>query len=332
MYATDDPARCIWPAGAIDSLPKMAVPPPKHEIPINGNTFPESPVWTLVKDEQYTSGWVYEAPYTISTQKPQEKAMMLTVTSPQSVAATYDPSTGVFSPHPIEGMVQMVPGIPYVYRVKRTENDSDPPRSYTVSCTQTLDSLQHYDDFSIIKTASNVVIRLLAGSPSENIPPLSSYNLKPNDRSAAQPVNSPNSDGSSSLATTLMEGASVGTIVPASQICSIQGKRTIAKVLEQANILGHHILPKCLSKFEYEIIRWKIQFNNVVQFGPYPIGPTSVQYNVSSLGQALARSLGYQGAWHPDPKDCWTMYTLLIMCINCGPSERFEFLFQMQHC
>ena len=90
----------------------------------------------------------------------------------------------------------------------------------------------------------------------------------------------------------------------------------IATILTVLHTLFRLIMPKCLSKFEQEIMDFHSEFNNVFSFGGLEPGGVSAQMNVSALGQLLSFFIGrVQGGWHTDVSDSicrWTLFALLL--------------------
>ncbi|KAF6743976.1 hypothetical protein DFP72DRAFT_826788, partial [Ephemerocybe angulata] len=216
---------------------------------------------------------------------------------------------------PILGMVKMVPGIPMVYHVRQSGEPSETPKTYTNCCVQTLASLQHYSDYDKIEASAMAILKLTYRSPKEGIPRISSFDFKHNDRTQAAGQTT-SKDGSFSIATTVMKGEGQGFGLPAQQVNSTEAKQHLPTLLWELNTLASLVMPKCMSKFEWEMIKWHIQFNNVVQTGSHPAGPTSVQLNISSFRVALEEALAKQGKWHSDPQDAITCPTFLALVIN----------------
>ncbi|KAJ3531529.1 hypothetical protein NMY22_g8116 [Coprinellus aureogranulatus] len=313
MYSEDD--FCPWPAEFLAGLPTLLEPPPA-EIPDKGTALPQSPVWKLVRDGQFTSGWVYEAHYCIRTQWNVDRDLQARVTSPASVKPVYDAATDKYELLPIAGMTHAKPGIPMVYRVTINEaDDVQGAHTFTVACSQTLDSLKHYPDFPTILKLCNILAKHIWGT--EDVTSISDLDMKLNDRTVTTRIINIK-DGSFSLSMTVMKGEGQGTVLPASQTDTKSAREKITAVLRLLNELVALVLPKCISRFEWEMIRWHTRFNNVVQFGDHVIGPTSVQLNCSSIGKELAVILGKQGFWHPDPKDDFSRYTVFILFLNVG--------------
>lgn len=296
-----------------------AVTPPR------GCYYPLAPVggYKLVSDLRYRRGKVYIAPYDVSKESVMSHAALLATTcTPPNV----DPQlvgNQVFVSSPIPGMIQMVPGVPFAVAFNDDQN-----RLHTVACAQTLESLQGYPDFKEILEMSGKLAKLTWGCKSHgNTPEIQPIyelpGLKENDRSTKRSdFNTHLHDGSYNLANTVMKGEGQGTFLPAVQANTPTALAQISTVLQILHGLYWHIMPKCISKFEFEIINFHAEFNNVLTFGGLGSNGTSVQMNSSSLGETLSFYIGnIQGGWHQDNSDdlCeWTLFTLLL---RVGPGK-----------
>jgi hypothetical protein len=128
------------------------------------------------------------------------------------------------------------------------------------------------------------------------------------------------SDGSYSLANTVLEGEGQGTVLPAIQADTQEARAQIASVLKCLHHLYCLIMPLCVSKFEFEISDFHSQINNVMSFGRLMPNGTSCQLNSSSLGRNLSEMIGAQGSWHTDSKDDLTRLTMFVLLLLVGPS------------
>lgn len=299
------------PAETHLSAPYPASPP-------EGDYYPLAPQtgYELVADARYIRGYVYIANYDISEEsvKAHGKSLECIATPPN-----VEPKLvrGSFIAHPIPGMVQMTPGIPFAFTYNEDRN-----RLHTVGCAQTLLSLSHYPDYPVILQESVKLAKLTWGCPahgktSKIIPIYELPGMKENDRSAKRTdFHEHIYDGSFNLANTVMKGEGLGTFLPAVQANTPAALSQITTVLTVLHKLFRLIVPKCLSKFEQEITDFHSQFNNVFTFGGLEPGGTSAQMNVSALGQLLSFFIGrVQGGWHSDVSDSicrWTLFTLLL--------------------
>ncbi|KAH6899586.1 hypothetical protein BKA70DRAFT_1230863 [Coprinopsis sp. MPI-PUGE-AT-0042] len=68
-------------------LPPTLVPPPPA-CPPPGSSYPQSPVWTLVKDNRYQSGWIYKAEYYPEERKDIDGPRMYTMDTPPGIVPT----------------------------------------------------------------------------------------------------------------------------------------------------------------------------------------------------------------------------------------------------
>lgn len=302
-------------------IPDVVVAPPSVEPP-QGRYYPLAPKdgFKLTSDNHYQSGRVYVAAYDVSGDAINAHINNLKcIETPPNV----DPEfvNGAFIAELIPGMIQMIPGIPYVFAF----ND-DPSRQHTVACAHTLDSLKGYDDYADILIAAEKLAKLSWGcKASENsleIQPIYKIpGLKLNDRADARSdFHTQLYDGSFSLANTVMKGEGLGTTLPAVQANTSAAQSQITQILEVLHSLYQHIMPKSLSKFEYEVLDFHHNYNNVIGFGGLASNGTGCQLNVSSLGRTLAEYIGLvQGGWHADTGDDETRYTLFTLLLRIGP-------------
>ncbi|KAF8231277.1 hypothetical protein L208DRAFT_1277750, partial [Tricholoma matsutake] len=140
-----EPNKFFYPKKELSSAPMptnhVQVPPPLAQLP-DGWTYPELPMWTLRKDEQFQSGWIYFSNYIVSQKWLHHERLLAMATPPHTIPSFKD---GQFIAEHIPGMVQMVTGIPYMYFL-----DGNPNCVQTVGCLQMLESLQWYPDFQEI--------------------------------------------------------------------------------------------------------------------------------------------------------------------------------------
>jgi hypothetical protein len=90
-----------------------------------------------------------------------------------------------------------------------------------------------------------------------------------------------------------------GTFLPAVQDNTPTALAQISTVIQILHGLYLHI-----SKFEFEIINFHAEFNNVLSFGWLGSNGTSVQMNSSSLGETFLFYIGnIHGGWYQDNSD-----------------------------
>ncbi|KDR65625.1 hypothetical protein GALMADRAFT_162429 [Galerina marginata CBS 339.88] len=268
---------------------------PTPAAPPDGDYYPLAPDsgYELVADARYKRGYVYVADYNVSKENVEVHGKLLEkVTTPPNV----EPNLigGSFVASPIPGMVQMVPGIPFVFAYH-----GDRDRLHTVGCVQTLESLSHYPDYPDILRESVKLAKLTWGCPTHSETPEISpiYELpgmKENDRSAKRTdFHEHVHDGSYNLANTVMKGEGLGTFLPAVQANTPTAMSQIATVLTVLHSLFRLIMPKCLSKFEQEITDFHSEFNNVITFGG--LEPGGVESR--EVGTATCLTIFVGGPW-----------------------------------
>jgi len=299
-------------------LPPTAVKPAPNEY------YPIAPQdgYRLVEDSRYQRGYVYIADYDVSYEALEaHKEQLSKLATPPNVHP--EVNDGVTTVLPIPGMVRLIPGVPFAFAF-----NGDRRRLHTIACAHTLESLSHYADFPQTKAASVRLAKLtwgcVASRNNPSIPPIFELpGLKENDRSPAREhLHMQSGDGSFNLASTVMKGEGMGTVLPAVQADTEQAKTQRLAILRELHTLYRLVMPKCLSKFEMTMSDFDFDMNNVFGFGGLEPCGTSVQMNVSSLGELLAHYIGKrQGGWHRDKHDHhldWTLFTLLL---RVGPSK-----------
>ncbi|PPR07577.1 hypothetical protein CVT24_007318 [Panaeolus cyanescens] len=273
----------------------------------------------LYQDKRYTSGAVYITPYDLTKHYNEDKSNIPIIqTPPECEPVLVD---GKFVLQPIPHMIKMIPGIPFAIHV-----NGDPTQLQTVGCLHTLDSLQAYPDYDLIHANSVNLAKLTWGCSGLNgereIPAVYTLNLKRNDRNGPRAAThrSPY-DGSFSLGNTILKGDGQGTVVPALQMTANPSiSSQIQSILQTLHTLYIHVLPKSISRFENDMINFHSEFSNIYSLGGLSPCATSVQLNISSLGETLEESIGnVQGLWHTDHNDDPDRFTLFILLLRVGP-------------
>jgi len=301
-----------------DSHLSYSIPPE----PPHGFNYPLAPLsgYDLVEDARYMRGCVYSASYD-PAQREVHRERLISITTPPNFHVGY--ADGCYTAKPIPGMVQMVAGVPFVITIK-----GERARTLTIGCVQTLKSLQYYPDYDEILAACVRLAKLTWGCKATDagpeIQPIYKHEgLKLNARSSARDSMRHDSyDGSFSLANTVLKGDGPGTVLPAVQANLSAASSQIRTVLETLHELRRLVFPKCVSKFEYNITEFHSEYNNIFSFGGLKPNGSSVQMNVSSLGESLENSIGeIQGNWHDDSNDDFSGWTLFTVFLRVGPSE-----------
>ena len=209
----------------------------------------------------------------------------------------------------------MIPGVPFVYHL-----DSDPGHPVTVACLQTTQSLSVYPSITQdIEELTNDLLGLTFGKAEGGmlvqVPIYQLPGMKRNQRSAMVPEGS--FDGSFNLTATVGEGEGQGCYMPAAQSLDPGLRQTIHKVTQIIHQFYRLIVPRCLSKFEWDILEFHSKVNNVFGFGGFEPNNTGLQMNVSSGFSSLTELIGEnQGALHTDQHDYPPKYTLCTICFN----------------
>jgi hypothetical protein len=308
-YLPSDLAPLVAPTHTMLSPPAPAIPP-------EGRTYPTSPIWTLHKDTHFMARYVYTAPYKLSTKPSHCERLLVTNTPLNTVPSIVN---GHYKAFDIPGMVRMVAGVPYVYHL-----DGDPDRVHTVACLHTLESLQHHPSGSEISHLSVRLMKLSFGCSANGnnpeTPRLTSHNLKKNDHSKNS-TSTTSTNGSYSLASTVLKGEGHGTVLPAVQVNMQAAQAQLGAVLTCLHRLRRLLIPLSVSKFEHEIWDFYSEINNVVSFGGLEPNGTGCQLNVSCIGDApLEDMIGLQGSWHMDELDDRAGFTVFVLLLSVGPS------------
>lgn len=282
--------------------------------------------YALQHDQRYMCGYVYAASSSLQKMQLHRTHMLHTLTPPNVNPKLVD---GRYVSEPILGMVELIPGIPFVIQINGMKE-----RTHTVACAQTLDSLKIYPDYTDIETASVRLAKITWGCSANGTQPeikpiYEIIGLKQNDRASARSrYNNDRFDGSFSLGPTVMKGNGPGTFLPAVQASTPEAASQIETLLQILHRLYRMIMPKCLSAFEWDMINFHKIFNNVMGFGGLDPNGTGMQMNSSSLGTTLHEAIGtIQGQWHVDESDDhadWTFFTLLL---RVGPSKQYNTYF-----
>jgi hypothetical protein len=314
-YTTEPPYDLFWPEDQLSRTPVLSPailfpPPPTNPPAGSGFVYPHAPVYTLVQDKRYRRGYTYVANFETAKKTMVMETLLHTITPPDIGPSLVD---GKLVHIPVPGMILMPVGIPFVNHI----NGSD-KHIITVACIQTVSSMQQYACGPDVSRLAHEVLEIAFGKPAVNGQPaiLAIYDLglKHNDRSTKDISDSRN--GSSSLATTKIEGDGRGVIAPAVQVQHPQ----ICHLLCVCYQLFRHIMPTCISKLEWDMFEWIFRDNNVPGFGgPLP-NNTGLQVNVSSDIGDLASMIGqFQGRLHTDRNDFHPGFTLFILAIRLPP-------------
>jgi hypothetical protein len=198
-------------------LPSSAAPPPPIADP-PGGTYPQAATYTLRPTRHYTQGLVYTSPWS-SDRKDALKQRLLVTRIPPNTRPSL--SNGELRVQPIPGMIQLVPGVPFVQSV-------DGENSTTVACLHTMASLCHYGDVAkqvqeLTQTLSDLTFGVVRNGVVLSSPVYTLPGLKRNNRSAKVPDGS--YDGSYNLASTVMKGDGKGRFLPAVQTSTVPAQK-----------------------------------------------------------------------------------------------------------
>lgn len=317
----------LVPAGSM--VLEDSIEPMPHANPPRGYSYPQAQSYGLTRDQGYKLGWAYMASFLLE-QKEFIKRRMITVIDPPGILPAWNASTKRFVHEPIPGMVKMIPGVPYMEAI-----DGDPTNTVTTQCLHTLESLQTYGVLDqVLPLAERLRILTFGSGPGydgQAIQPVYTLaGLKRNDRSS-KAMGPESHVGSYNLSATVGKGEGRGVFMPAVQTSTDVAEKQIGDILQILHKLQAIIMPCCLSKFEWKMVQFLHECNNVFTFGGSTPGTaTAVQMNVSVLteGASLAEMIGKaQGSWHPDVHDYMASWTLFILILRLPPGSAAQFCF-----
>ncbi|KAF9032190.1 hypothetical protein BJ165DRAFT_1535148 [Panaeolus papilionaceus] len=295
-------------------LPKL-VPPPCQPPP--QGYYPVALEYRLQEDCRYASGSIYVADYPLTFCEEHRQSLLAIQTPPECTPVLME---GRYVLKPIPGMINLIPGIPFVVYI-----DGNPDLPQTVACFQNLSSLRWCAEYNNIEELSIRLAQLTWGRPGYDghavIPPVYTLKLKVNDRHQHRKTTHISKyDGSFNLGNTIMKGDGPGTIIPTVQTDLPAASAQIQAILQTLHSLYRLVLPKCISRFEYDITTFHAEYMNAFCSGGLEPAATSIQLNISSLGSSLEDAIGeVQGMWHTDVNDDPDRFTLFILLLRVGP-------------
>lgn len=257
-------------------------------------------------DYRFRRGYAYSTPWSLTPESKAEEADKLyrIATPPGAKPLRYDAESHSWIMAPLQGMIEMVPGVPYTVEI-----DGNKDRTITVACLQTLDSLSVYPEFPDIQKYANELWDITWGTATE----LPIYHLdgtKLNARSAKAKEGC--ADGSVLHGITV-EDVGSGYVQPAVQANSDHAADVQEKLLTRLAALYRLIVPLCVSKQEMDVITFRNADFNALCCGCPLSRFSGVQKNISSStegGHNIVALSSSTGAWHPDAKDCPRRWSL----------------------
>lgn len=310
-------------------LSREGPPPPHLERPDpvpdpEGGTYPQAPEFILSeRTRSHTRGYIYTSNWR-TADKPANLQRLLKTRMPPKVVPSRD-DKGNLIVEAIPGMIKLIPGVPFVYHL-----DGDPGHPVTVACLQTPQSLSAYPEIAdeIPELTEGLMTLTFGGIDKEGSTrrPIYGYpGMKRNQRSAT--VRDGSFDGSFNLAATVGQGEGQGCFMPAVQLQDPDLQRAITAVTIILHRFYRLVVPRCVSKFEWDVLESHSTMNNIFGFGGFEPNNTGLQMNVSSGFESLAKFIGeQQGALHTDQHDHPPRYTLCTFCFKlppgaCSPSR-----------
>ncbi|KAJ7070198.1 hypothetical protein C8F01DRAFT_1115616 [Mycena amicta] len=305
-----------YPLAAVPHLyPHPAVLPPAN------HTYPVGQTWTLRVDSRYSGGQYYSIDYTpLDLQGEQEEIARLSriATPPGTYPTKYSESDNAWVIEPIAGMTEIYKGVPCAVHI-----DGDSTKLLTVAAAFDEASLQRFPEYPQLKLYVDELFDTVFGD--DDSPGLCALpGIKTNMRSPELNTDQPH-DGSSSHASTLLEGNGSGYAVPAVQANSPEAVEQRQRALTLFAKIYMLLAPLALSADEFASSTFRAFDMNIFSFGGlYPTGLTGLQMNVSSAwdGGDLQSFIGaVQGAWHVDIHDAAARWTLCILLMKLPPGS-----------
>ncbi|KAJ8079431.1 hypothetical protein PM082_021947 [Marasmius tenuissimus] len=305
-------------ASTLSPNPLTRLPPPEYAFPI-------APVYTLNEelDPRWRRGYVYSSSVSVRHEdKARESDRLYKIATPPGVEPVrYDSHSKRWIMNPVDGMIEMPAGIPFVAKLdgfESTSHGEGRERYLTTACLQTLDSIDELYPLEspAVRTYVKEVQAITWGD--RNTRPLFMMDgRKLNSRSATKVEGC--ADGSSSHGPTVEE-VGPGWVIPASQGSSDFALVQQMKLLTRLAALYRLIVPMCVSKLEWDVWLARAQDVNAICCGG-SFGFTSLQKNVSSKrkGGVLAVLGLLAAAWHVDIDDDPAGWTLILCILRLPP-------------
>ena len=255
--------------------------PATHEKDQGGYCFPYAGHYQLRQHKGYKSNHIYACEYNPEMREVVQDRV-LRIRTPPHMTPTFVDGTFKFLPPP--GMIQMIPGIPFVQWIGNPV------------------MVQHPEYYAMLLNLATELRAYTWGRPESlsqrGIEPFVSLGLKKNMRST--PCDG--DDGSYSLGVTVIEEGH-GIVAPADQPSSADASRQHILTLLARMYL--HLLPLVIARVELELLRFNHEDNNIPGFGSWGGALSSCQLNLSSdKFRDLQTMIGSaQGGWHKDKRD-----------------------------
>ncbi|KAJ7795353.1 hypothetical protein B0H14DRAFT_3554677 [Mycena olivaceomarginata] len=242
------------------------VPAPAAAVP-DPYTYPKADHYECNEtiDKRWTRSLCYTTLFTPSEKGLLRDRLLKTKTPPLLPCVV----EGKIVVDPITGMIQMPGSIPFVQHKK-----DDPDEAVTLADGKDGE-------------APMIPIYAIPG-------------LNRNARSVDLKKLPPGSfDGSYNLASTRGEGQGAGVTMPAVHASTPEATEHRTLVLRLLHAIQRLILPRSISKFEYDVTEAHSKLNNIVSFGGLDPNGTSCQMNVGSAGSLVAPEAGTEPEYPP---------------------------------
>ncbi|KAJ8075902.1 hypothetical protein PM082_021534 [Marasmius tenuissimus] len=286
-----------------------------------------APTYTLNEelDSRWRRGYVYSSSVSVRhADKARESDRLYKIATPPGVQPVcYDAQNKQWIMNPVDGMIEIPAGIPFVAKLngfESTSTEEGRERYLTTACLQTLESIDelYLLESSAVRTYVEEVQAITWGD--RNTQPIFMMDgRKLNDRSGPELQNC--ADGSSSHGPTVEE-VGPGWVISASQGSSDFALIQQMKLLTRLAALYRLIVPMCVLKMEWDIWLARAQDVNAVCCGG-SFGFTSLQKNVSLKrhGGVLAVLGLLAAAWHVDIEDDPAGWTLILCILQLPPGS-----------
>ncbi|KAJ7580394.1 hypothetical protein C8J56DRAFT_1058029 [Mycena floridula] len=255
--------------------------------------YPQSPIWRLVKTNKYLIGCCYKANLNILSEAIEaDQEHMINLELPPEIDAIE--TEDMFVHRPVPGMVKMIPGIPFRWQVVGGPRDDEIARYVFGGCVMMLKSIQNlhphiYEQVYALAKELHL-LALEASIQRENWSNLSIHLTISN----------------------IMTGTKRKLLV---FICGVMGD----EFLQELTML---MMPRSISKHQWEMTTFHLEDNNSFSFGGLQPGPIALQINISSIlnAKGFFEAFGaIQSMIHGEDGDDTTMATNFHLIYHLPP-------------
>ncbi|KAL0563384.1 hypothetical protein V5O48_018684, partial [Marasmius crinis-equi] len=301
--------------------PSLIEPNALEAEPPVGYAYPKGRTLHRRDTNRYRARCVYAIPYHPPIDPTTEiDHLRRVILPPDSYPSEteFDHEAKEYRPKPMQGVTPLLPGVPVCVDLEGKADDC-----VTIAALFDLASLERYPEYEKIRECTMRLWDITWGK--DELPPVYDMpGLQRNMRSG-EVKEGRLFDGSSSQASTRLEGNGKGFGIPASQTDASTAYAVRSSFLPILSELYQLLAPLALSKEEYLVTTFRSVELNVYSFGGlFPTGLTSVQLNNSSGdegGDLMAFIGAVQGSFHVDFHDDRGRWTMLVILIKLPPGS-----------